>query len=207
MKLALFVDVHNLFYSVKLHLQGKVDYAKLLRMVADSRDLVCANAYVLRHPDIDQSGFLAALELAGFSVRANSPSDARPTLSDPSHYGRMFVDIGEVGRKADVICVGTGNFVFAPLLKGFSSYGKQTEVVGVKQAIHHDLASAADRVIEINKDCLLNGFSLPAQPPRTGVVGQSKQRPKSKPIEELRPTGLGSTAAGQVDRSALPQED
>jgi uncharacterized LabA/DUF88 family protein len=196
MKLALFVDVHNLFYSVKLHLQGKIDYAKLLRMVVDSRDLVCANAYVLRHPDIDQRGFLAALELAGFSVKANAPSDARPTLSDPSHYGRMFVDIGEVGRKADIICVGTGNFVFAPLLKGFNYYGKQTEVVGVKRAIHHDLAAAADKIIEIDKNCLLSGVSSAV----------SDQRPK--PAEKSRPVvlGLGSTAAGKVDTSALPQD-
>lgn len=246
MKLAVFLDVHNLFYSVKLHLQGKIDYAKLLRMVVGSRDLICANAYVLSHPEIDQRGFLAALELSGYVVRSNDiggilmlksmkptlatlgkdlekngkelaklavgqpgletvrqslvknskelerlvklneslAAKIKPTLSDPSHYGRMFCDIGDVGRKADVICVGTSNFVFSHLLRGFRGSGKQVEILGVRKAIHKDLAKVTDRIIEIDRDCLMGNSSI---------------------FTSVR-SSLGSTALGKVDRSALPKD-
>lgn len=248
MKIAVFVDVHNLFYLVKLHLQGKIDYAKLLRVVVGSRDLISANAYVLSHPAIDQSGFLAALEISGYVVRSNDvtsieminsmkpalelvgndlersgkelaklasshPAVAletvrksldnnskelerlvklneatslkiKPTLSDPSHYGRMFCDIGDIGRKADVICVGTSNFVFSHLLRGFRSCGKQIEILGIRKAIHRDLAKVTDRIIEIDRDCLMSNSSI---------------------FSSVRPS-LGSTESGKIDRAALPKD-
>ena len=68
-RVAIFVDVQNMFYSAKTLHQSKIDYRKLLEEILKGRQLVRATAYVVQKADVDQSAFLEALRRSGYEVK------------------------------------------------------------------------------------------------------------------------------------------
>lgn len=153
-RIAIFVDVQNMFYSAKTLYQSKVDYKKLLEGIVRGRKLVRAIAYVVQKADVDQSSFLEALRRSGYEVKEKELT----IRDDGSTKGDWKVEIAldalllEPRIDCAVLVSGDGDFV--PLMDVLRSRGVRTEVVSFEQSTSNDLRRVSDQFIPIDEDVL-----------------------------------------------------
>ncbi len=68
-KIALFVDVQNIYYTVRDGHQCHFNYSALWRQLSAEGDIVVANAYAIERNDSRQQGFQQILRDLGFNVK------------------------------------------------------------------------------------------------------------------------------------------
>ncbi|RMH69749.1 MAG: NYN domain-containing protein [Gemmatimonadetes bacterium] len=157
-RVAVFVDVQNMFYGAKKQFNARLDYAKLLDAAVGKRRLIQATAYVVQTPEIDQSAFVSMLQHRNYTVKTK---DLR-LRADGSAKGDwdmgMALDMLRMAeRGVDVISLVSGDGDFVDLVNLIKTKGPKVEVFAFTQNIAVDLREAADHFYAIGTDLLL-GF-------------------------------------------------
>jgi uncharacterized LabA/DUF88 family protein len=155
-KVAIFVDVQNIYYTVKQSYQRHFNYNAFWSRATAGREVVAAFAYAIDKGDSKQLGFQQILRNIGFEVRLK-PYIQR---SDGSAKGDWDVgitlDVIDYAPKVDVIILVSGDGDFALLLnKVRNTYHVITEVYGVPALTAPSLVCSADRFIAIDDKLLL----------------------------------------------------
>ena len=155
-KVAIFVDVQNIYYTVKQSYQKHFNYNAFWNRATVDREVVAAYAYAIDKGDKKQREFQQILRNIGFEVKLK-PYIQR---SDGSAKGDWDVgitlDIMDYAEQADVIILLSGDGDFGLLLdKVRSRFKTQTEVYGVTELTAPSLIHAADRFIPIDSSLLL----------------------------------------------------
>ena len=155
-KVAIFVDVQNIYYTTKQSYQRHFNYSAFWAQATAGREVVAAIAYAIDKGDSKQQGFQQILRNIGFEVKLK-PYIQR---SDGSAKGDWDVgitlDVIEYAAKVDVIILLSGDGDFGLLLdKARSSYGVSTEVYGVPALTAPSLINLTDRFIAIDDKLLL----------------------------------------------------
>ncbi|MFI3121777.1 MAG: NYN domain-containing protein [Methylococcaceae bacterium] len=155
-KVAIFVDVQNIYYTTKQSYQRHFNYSAFWAQATAGREVVAAIAYAIDKGDSKQQGFQQILRNIGFEVKLK-PYIQR---SDGSAKGDWDVgitlDVIEYAAKVDVIILLSGDGDFGLLLdKARSSYGVATEVYGVPALTAPSLINLTDRFIAIDDKLLL----------------------------------------------------
>lgn len=153
-KVALFVDVQNMFYSARSLYQSKVDYSKLLTELVGGRSLLRAIAYVVQKPDVDQSAFLEALRRAGYEVRRKD----MVLREDGSARGNwdvgMTIDALSLAPRMDAAVLVTGDGDFVPLVEALSAKGCYVEIASFEQTTSNELIRCCHEFITVSPDVL-----------------------------------------------------
>lgn len=155
-KVAIFVDVQNIYYTTKQSYQRHFNYSAFWAQATANREVVAAIAYAIDKGDSKQQGFQQILRNIGFEVKLK-PYIQR---SDGSAKGDWDVgitlDIIEYAANTDVIILLSGDGDFALLLnKVRSNYKALAEVYGVPALTAPSLVNAADHFIAIDDKLLL----------------------------------------------------
>lgn len=155
-KVAIFVDVQNIYYTTKQSYQRHFNYNEFWTLATANREVVTAVAYAIDKGDSKQLGFQQILRNIGFEVKLK-PYIQR---SDGSAKGDWDVgitlDVIEYAAKSDVVVLLSGDGDFDLLLnKVRNSYPLTTEVYGVPLLTAPSLIKAADRFIAIDDKLLL----------------------------------------------------
>jgi uncharacterized LabA/DUF88 family protein len=155
-KVAIFVDVQNIYYTVKQSYQSHFNYNTFWSRATAGREVVAAFAYAIDKGDSRQQGFQQILRNIGFEVKLK-PYIQR---SDGSAKGDWDVgitlDVIEYAPKVNVIVLLSGDGDFDLLLnKVRNAYHVTTEVYGVPALTAPSLICSADRFIAINDQLLL----------------------------------------------------
>jgi uncharacterized LabA/DUF88 family protein len=155
-KVAIFVDVQNIYYTVKQSYQSHFNYNTFWSRATAGREVVAAFAYAIDKGDSRQQGFQQILRNIGFEVKLK-PYIQR---SDGSAKGDWDVgitlDVIEYAPKVNVIVLLSGDGDFDLLLnKVRNAYHVTTEVYGVPALTAPSLIYSADRFIAINDQLLL----------------------------------------------------
>lgn len=164
-RVAVFVDVQNMFYSVKSMYNGKLNYDKLLSNAVGNRNLVRAIAYVVQRPDIDQNNFYDALDRFGYEIRIREAknrvdSTSGKTIPNKGSYEVMIaIDVITIAPKVDVIVLVTGDGNYVPLVEALRGYGVRVEVIGCKGSTSGDLADLADKYTLVSQDLIITNKS------------------------------------------------
>ncbi len=93
-RVAVFLDVQNLYYSARDSFNRKVDFEKVLKKVLADRILVRAIAYLIKLQGVDQKGFINTLRHIGYEVKVKEP---KIFTSFPLH--RPATKMSSTGRK------------------------------------------------------------------------------------------------------------
>jgi len=153
-RVAVLVDVQNLFYAAKHVLGGRIHYERLLHVMVGGRGLVRAFAYVVRDPDVEMGSFLNALHGCGFDLRVKT-SRKRP---DGTTRGAWRVGLAlaalALAPRIDTLILASGNGELVPVVERVRALGVATEVWGVEQATAVDLLDVADRFEPITGELL-----------------------------------------------------
>jgi uncharacterized LabA/DUF88 family protein len=155
-KVAIFVDVQNIYYTTRQSYRRHFNYAAFWEQATANREVVAAFAYAIDKGDCKQQGFQQILRNIGFEVKLK-PYIQR---SDGSAKGDWDVgitlDVIDYAAKVDVIVLLSGDGDFDLLLdKARDVYGATTEVCGVPALTAPSLINSASRFIAIDDKLLL----------------------------------------------------
>lgn len=124
-KIAVFVDVQNLFYTAYRVLKGRIRYLNLLNLVVGSRKLYSATAYVVEGERGVES-FVSCLVQYGYNVKVR---EKRPGYRCDQ---QMTVDAIEVLSKVDTVVLVTGDGDVSDLASYLFSRGVRVEVFAIE---------------------------------------------------------------------------
>lgn len=155
-KVAIFVDVQNVYYTTREAYGRNFDYNKFWSQVTAGRELVKAFAYAIDRGDRKQREFQNILRAIGFEVKLK-PFIQR---SDGSAKGDWDVGITldaiEYAEQSDVIVLVSGDGDFDLLVNKIRvTHGKRVEVYGVPQLAAASLINEASEFIAIDRQLLL----------------------------------------------------
>ena len=155
-RIAIFVDVQNIYYTVRQAYGRQFDYRKLWQRVSSEGEIVSATAYATHRNDDKQLKFQDALKHIGFTVKLK-PYIQR---SDGSAKGDwdvgIAIDVMEAARDVDTVVLLSGDGDFDLLLEKIrQDYHISTEVYGVPTLTANSLISAANVYHRIESDLLI----------------------------------------------------
>ncbi len=157
-KIAVFVDVQNIYYTTRDTYQRQFNYRLLWQELMSQGDIILANAYAIQRSDDQQHKFQKALKHIGFEVKLK-PFIQR---SDGSAKGDWDVGItidimaAAADENVDTIVLLSGDGDFDMLLSHIKAeYGVKTTVYGVPNLTANSLINAADEYHKIEQSLLL----------------------------------------------------
>lgn len=155
-KIALFVDVQNIYYTCREAYHRQFNYRKLWQQLSAQGEIVGATAYAINRGDEGQLKFQDALRHIGFELKLK-PFIQRTDGSAKGDWDvGITIDVLETAPKVDTVILLSGDGDFALLLdKIRQKYDIRAEVYGVPQLTAKSLIDAATRFNPINDTLLL----------------------------------------------------
>ena len=164
-RVAVFVDVSNLYYPAVEAYGGHIDYEKFLDFVARGRKLVRAIAYTVAPLDPAKEagylGFVGALKKAGYEVREKRPKIMRHKEGNEEEVMSVKAnwDMGiamdaisiSLAGKIDVAALASGDGDFVDLVAFLKSHGVKVEVYAFKRNTAIELIRAADEFYDLDE--------------------------------------------------------
>ncbi len=154
-KIAVFVDVQNIYYTTKEAFNRQFNYRKLREFLSCEGEIVIANAYAIARQDDGQIKFQDALRHLGFNVRLK-PFIQRADGSAKGDWDvGITIDVLETAPDVDTIILLSGDGDFSLLLqKVTEKYGTETQVYGVSSLTAKSLMDSATQFHEITPELL-----------------------------------------------------
>lgn len=155
-KIALFVDVQNVYYTCRQSFGRQFDYGAFWRHITPGRQLVAAYAYAIERGDEKQRQFQHRLQTLGFTLRLK-PFIQRMDGSAKGDWDvGITIDMLESAHLADTLILVSGDGDFAILAERLRlHYGKRVAVYGVAALTAKALMDAADTFTPIEDSLLL----------------------------------------------------
>ncbi len=155
-KIAVFVDVQNIYYTTRQAYGRQFDYRKLWQKIAAGGEIVSATAYAIHRGDEKQLKFQNALRQIGFTVKLK-PYIQR---SDGSAKGDwdvgIAIDVLETAKDVDTVVLLSGDGDFDLLLEKIRNvYDVTAEVYGVPSLTANSLIESASLFHRIDENLLL----------------------------------------------------
>jgi len=155
-KIAIFVDVQNIYYTTRDTYGRQFNYRKLWQTISQQGEITSATAYATQRNDDQQIRFHDALKHIGFTLKLK-PYIQR---SDGSAKGDwdvgITIDVLEEAQNVDTVILLSGDGDFDLLLKKvITTHGVSAEVYGVPALTARSLMDAASVYHPILNDLLL----------------------------------------------------
>lgn len=155
-KIAVFVDVQNIYYTTREAFQRQFNYKALWQTISEKGEIVSAFAYAIERNDDKQKKFQSALSQIGFTVKLK-PYIQR---SDGSAKGDwdvgITIDVIEQAKQMDKIILLSGDGDFDLLLQHVhTKYDVSTEVYGVPSLTANSLIRNATKFHAIDASLLM----------------------------------------------------
>ncbi len=160
-KVALFVDVQNVYYTTRQSYRQNFDYNTFWREATGGKEVVKAIAYATDRGDKKQQEFQNILRAIGFEVKLK-PFIQRADGSAKGDWDvGITIDALEYGELADTVVLVSGDGDFDLLANKLRvDKHKRVEVYGVPTLTSNTLINAASTFIPIEGKLLLNSHSV-----------------------------------------------
>lgn len=150
-RVAVFIDVQNLYHSAKHLYQSKVDFKKVLDQAVGGRRLIRAIAYVVTTDTREEEPFIRALQKVGIEIKS------KPLQIYPGGFKKADWDVGmaidaiKLAPHVDAIVLATGDGDFLPLVRYLrETAGCLVEVIAFKKSASGALIQEADDFMDIS---------------------------------------------------------
>ena len=155
-RIAIFVDVQNIYYTTRDAYGRQFNYRKLWQEISTQGEIIAATAYATQRNDDQQTRFHDALKHIGFTLKLK-PYIQR---SDGSAKGDwdvgITIDVLETAKDVDTVILLSGDGDFDLLLKKIrDQYGLRAEVYGVPALTARSLMDTASAYHPIGEELLL----------------------------------------------------
>jgi len=155
-KIALFVDVQNIYYTTRQAYGRQFNYRKLWQRISAGGEIVCANAYAIQRNDEKQLQFQNVLKSIGFTIKLKPYIQRRDGSAKGDWDVGITIDVMEAAKDVDTVVLLSGDGDFDMLLdKIKKDYSVHAEVYGVPALTANSLIDAASVYHPIEDDLLL----------------------------------------------------
>ncbi len=172
-RVAVFVDVQNMYYSAKNLYAAKVDFGKVLNAAVSGRKLVRAFAYVIKADVGSEKEFFEALHKIGFEVREKELQIFYGGAKKGDWDVGLCMDAVRMIPKIDVMVLVSGDGDYTDLLEYARSQGVRTEIIAFGKTGSARLFERADDVTDMS--ATPNKFLIKSR----GLKSETTIRPRS----------------------------
>ena len=151
-RIAVLIDVQNLYHSAKNLFQAKVNFSEILKKAVSGRKFIRAFAYVVRTKSGEEKSFFDALTNLGIETRIRDLQEFYDGQKKADWDVGIVIDAIRTAPGVDtvVLCSGDGDFV--PLVEYLKNQGKRVEVLAFARTTSSRLKEAADEFFDLGED-------------------------------------------------------
>ena len=155
-KIAIFVDVQNMYYTTRDAYGRQFNYRKLWEKINTEGEIISATAYAIARNDDRQIKFQDALKHIGFTVKLKPYIQRQDGSAKGDWDVGITIDVLEAASNVDTVVLLSGDGDFDLLLEKIKKdYKVATEVYGVPGLTADSVIRAASRYHPIEADLLL----------------------------------------------------
>lgn len=159
-RVAIFVDVQNIYYTMRQAYDAHFDYGAFWRRATADRVLVKATAFAIDRADQKQRQFQHLLRGFGFEVKLKPFISRADGTSKGDWDVGIALDVMDVAASVDIVVLASGDGDFDLLVERLQQrHGIEVEVYGVPQLTAGTLMRAATRFVPIENELILKPSS------------------------------------------------
>ncbi|MCJ7450758.1 MAG: NYN domain-containing protein [Candidatus Nanohaloarchaeota archaeon QJJ-9] len=150
-RVAVLVDVQNMYYSAKNLYDTKVNFKGLLRSAVANRELTRALSYVIKADTPDEDNFFEALRQIGFEVKIKELKEFYGGQKKGDWDMGMAIDAIKIADKVDTVVLVTGDGDFKSLVKHLQANGVRVEVMSFGKSTAKELKEACNKFLDMDE--------------------------------------------------------
>jgi len=150
-RVAVLIDVQNLYHSAKNLYQARVNFREILKLAVSQRNLIRAFAYVVRTKTGEEKPFFEALTKLGFETRVRDLQEFYGGLKKADWDVGIVIDAIRIAPGVDTLVLVSGDGDFVALVEYLKNQGKRTEVIAFGKTTALRLKETADEFIDLEK--------------------------------------------------------
>ncbi len=155
-KAAIFVDIQNIYYTVKEKYNSTFNYKTFIEKVKSEYEVIVAIAYAIDRGDSKQKQFQNTLESFGFTIKLKQFIKRSDGSTKGDWDVGITIDVLEYAPQCNRIIMLTGDGDFSMLIdKVIEKYNVSVDVYGVPTLIAESLINSADNYYPITKEYLI----------------------------------------------------
>jgi len=155
-KIAILVDVQNVYYTCREAYRSHFDYNQFWYVVTQGKEVVSARAYAIASNDPKQRQFHHILRGVGFEVMLKPYIQRRDGSSKGDWDVGITLDAMEIASKVEEVVLVSGDGDFSLLVERIQQrFNKTVTIYGVPKLTSQTLIDCADEFIAIDDDFLL----------------------------------------------------
>lgn len=155
-KIAIFVDVQNIYYTTRDAYKRQFNYRKFWERVSQQGEIITAIAYATDRNIDSQIKFQDALRHIGFEVKLKPYITRKDGSAKADWDVGITIDVLEMTKDVDTVILLSGDGDFDILLEKIKKdYGVKVEVYGVPELTANTVKNTADAFRRIDADLLL----------------------------------------------------
>ena len=155
-RIAIFVDVQNIYYTTREAYGRQFNYRRLWQRVSAGGEIIVATAYATQRSDDKQIKFQDALKHIGFHVKLKPYIQRKDGSAKGDWDVGITIDILEAAQDVDRVVLLSGDGDFDLLMEKIrKDYAVSAEVYGVPALTARSLINAASTYHRIEEDLLL----------------------------------------------------
>ena len=150
-RVAVLIDVQNLYHSAKNLYGARVNFREILKKAVSQRNLIRAFAYVVRTKTGEEKPFFEALTKLGIETRIRDLQEYYGGLKKADWDVGITVDAIRIAPSVDSVVLVSGDGDFLQLVEYLKNQGKRVEVIAFGRSTSSKLKESADEFIDLEK--------------------------------------------------------
>lgn len=148
-RVAVLIDVQNLYHSAKNLYGARVNFREILKTAVSGRNLIRALAYVVRTKTGEEKPFFEALTKLGIEIRIKDLQVFYGGLKKADWDIGIAVDAIRIAQSVDTIVLVSGDGDFLQLVEYLKNQGKRVEIIAFSHTTSSKLKETADEFIDL----------------------------------------------------------
>jgi uncharacterized LabA/DUF88 family protein len=168
-RVAVFVDVQNMYYSCKNLYKTNLNFGEVLSEAVGDRNLIRSFAYVIKADVGKEQDFFDALSSQGYEVKAKDIQIFYGGAKKGDWDVGLTIDAVTLASKVDVVVLVTGDGDYVPLVRFLqNTKGCKVELISFKKTTSSALIEEVDAYTDLSEN------------KRKFLVGKRKRIPLKK---------------------------
>ncbi|MBI2042485.1 MAG: NYN domain-containing protein [Candidatus Nealsonbacteria bacterium] len=148
-RVAVLIDVQNMYHSAKNIYHSKVNFANILETAISDRKLIRAFAYVVKTKTGEEKPFFDALTNLGIETRVRELQEFYGGMKKADWDVGISIDAVKTAPGVDAIVLVSGDGDFIQLVEYLKNQGKRAEVMAFGKSTSSRLKEIADEFIDL----------------------------------------------------------
>ncbi len=151
-RIAVLIDVQNLYHSAKNLYQDRVNFRAVLKLAVSDRNLIRAFAYVIKTKSGEEKAFFEALIKLGIETRVKELQEFYGGFKKGDWDVGITIDAVRISPSIDTIVLASGDGDFLQLVEYLKNQGKRVEMIAFGRSSSAKLKEAVDEFTDLEKN-------------------------------------------------------